>query len=88
MRVTKRMKETRAGAIAKQLNDTRRWHSHGYGISMEVLERDLKLQIDDFGKDTAAAEKIKMYDHLLSDYMVKRATHGVIHFEGEYRPFM
>ena len=88
LQVTKRMKENRASAIAKQLNDTKRWHSHGYGISMEILEKDLKLQIDDFGKKTEVASNIKAYDNLLSDYMVKRGTHGVIHFQGEYKPFV
>ena len=87
-RVTRAMKESRARTIARQLNDTRRWHSHGYGISMEVLERDLKLQIDDFGAHPTISTKIRVYHDLLSDYMARRRTQGVIHFKGEYKPFM
>ena len=87
-RVTKAMKESRARQIAKQLNDTKRWHSHGYGISREVLEKDLNLQIDDFGANAELSRQIRGYHGLLSDYLVRRGTKGVIHFDGEYSPFM
>jgi hypothetical protein len=39
--VTKKMKLRRATAIANDLNDTDKWHSHGRGISMEILRRDI-----------------------------------------------
>ena len=87
-RVTARMKKTRAFQIAEKLNDTEKWHSHGYGISKDVLEKDLNLIIDDFGKDADKCAKIRSYNDLLSDYMAKRGTRGVIHIAGEYRPFM
>lgn len=88
VKVTSQMKKERASWIGKQLNDTKKWHSHGYGISMDVLRRDLKLMIDDFGKDPAASSVIKSYHDLLSDYMAKRDTQGVVHVCGEYRSFM
>lgn len=88
LRVTKEMKVERAEKMAQELNNTKRWHVHGHGISMDVLERDLNLLIDDFGKDQGLSEKIRCYYGLLSDYMVKRQTEGVIHFKGEYKPFM
>jgi Serine dehydrogenase proteinase len=88
LRVTRQMKVDRAAQIAKELNNTKRWHVHGHGIAMEVLERDLNLMIDDFGKDQDLSAKVRGYHDLLSDYMVKRQTQGVIHFKGEYRPFM
>jgi len=88
LRVTKQMKIERAAEIAKELNNTRRWHVHGHGISMDVLERDLNLMIDDFGKDEDLSAKVRAYHDLLSDYMAKRMAQGVIHFKGEYRPFM
>jgi membrane-bound ClpP family serine protease len=34
--VTLAMKKKRAAEIASKLNDTKRWHSHGYGISKDV----------------------------------------------------
>jgi hypothetical protein len=86
--VTRQMKKERASTIGKQLNDTKRWHSHGYGISMEVLRKDLKLTIDDFGADENISAVIRSYHDLLSDYMAKRDTQGVVHVCGGYRPFM
>jgi len=86
--VTKRMKKARASQIGKQLNDTKKWHSHGYGISMEVLRNDLKLKIDDFGEDENTSSAIRSYHDLLSDYMAKRDTQGVIHIPDDYRSFM
>lgn len=87
-RVTTQMKKSRAAQIAKKLNDTKKWHSHGYGISKDVLERDLNLIIDDFGKNPDLCGKIRAYHDLSSDYMVKRGAKGVIHIADEYRPFM
>ncbi len=49
--VTKEMKEQRAVDIARTLNDPSRWHSHGSGISMEVLQTELKLKVEDFGQE-------------------------------------
>ena len=53
IKVTKKIREERAAQIAKELNRTERWHTHGHGISMDVLRKDrrLKLKIDDFGQD-------------------------------------
>ena len=86
--VTMEMKKKRATLIGRQLNNTKKWHSHGYGISMEVLQRDLKLVIDDFGKDASTSHLVRSYHDLLSDYMVKRDTQGVVHICDQYRPFM
>ncbi len=84
-KVTKNMKETRAATIAKELNKTEKWHSHGHGISKEILEKDINLIIDDFGANSPA---IREYHDLLSDYMAKLSTRGVVHFAGAYRPFI
>lgn len=83
--VTDEMKKERANMIAKELNNTKRWHSHGYGISMDVLRRDLKLLINDYGNDPVLSAKIRGYHDLLADYMLRRASEGVIHIVGEYR---
>ena len=55
-RVTDRMRKRRAQAIARKLSDSGYWHSHGRGISMEVLRRDLNLRIEDFGEDSTLSE--------------------------------
>lgn len=86
--VTDQMKRDRASEIGRQLNDTKKWHSHGYGISMEVLRRDLNLRIDDFEEDQKRCDSIRGYYDLLSDYMVKRGASGTIHAVGDYRSFM
>lgn len=88
LKVTQQMKEERATSIARELNKTKKWHSHGHGISMDVLNRDLNLLIDDFGEDPQLSETIRCYNDLLTDYMARRGTKGVIHFRGSYSPFM
>jgi ClpP class serine protease len=56
--VTKEMKERRAEEIAKQLNDPTVWHTHGRGISMQVLIKDLNLKIDDFAANPTVSDAI------------------------------
>jgi Serine dehydrogenase proteinase len=84
-KVTRKMRMDRAREIATKLNDISIWHSHGRGIPMEVLRRDLKLLIDDFGEDPALAELIHDYFRLLQDYQVRRShSMFVIHSEGRH----
>jgi hypothetical protein len=45
------MKRARAKQIAEKLNDTELWNSHGLGISMARLRRQVGLKIDDFGQN-------------------------------------
>ena len=86
--VTDSMRQDRAEEIAEKLSDTRRWHSHGHGISMEVLRTELDLLIDDYGTDKELDRLIKSYHELLEDYKGKRADHGVIHTPGLYLPYL
>ena len=83
-RVTPAMRRARAAAIAKMLNDTDRWHSHGRGISMEVLTRDLNLLINDFGVNQETNRRIKDYYRLLTDYMAKLGSTGALHIRGRF----
>lgn len=87
-KVTQAMKVQRATEIAKTLNATDFWHSHGIGISMEVLRRRLKLKINDFDSTINLRDKIRPYHKLLTDYMTKRGHKGTIHFVGEYIPII
>lgn len=82
------MKTSRAALIAKQLNNTELWCSHGYGISMEILRRDLKLEIEDFGANPALNEKLKAYYMLLVDYMRRLGHKDIIHIKGKYLPLI
>lgn len=85
--VTDVMRVERAAAIAETLSNPDKWHSHGYGISMEVLRRDLNLKIEDFDKDPDLGKEVKSYHNLLDDYMTKRGNEGVVHTRGRYLPF-
>jgi hypothetical protein len=87
-RVTQQRKARRAEEIARELSNTDRWHSHGYGISMEVLRRDLKLRINDLDESEEACSKVRLYDSLLRDYMQRRGSNGVIQTVHRYVPFI
>ena len=84
--VTPVMRRKRAREIAEKLNDTEKWHTHGHGISMSVLRRDLKLQIEDFEKDRENWRYIRNLWCLMTDYMAKLGTRGVIYSKGRFRP--
>jgi hypothetical protein len=84
--VTRAMKVARASEIADKLNDTKRWKSHGRGISMQVLRRELNLLVEDFGEDAELNSCINVYYRLLRDYMVKRGHRWVVHTREHYRP--
>jgi hypothetical protein len=71
-KVTVKIRKQRAEEIARRLSDTKRWHSHSRGIPMEVLRRDLKLLINDFGGDPDLGPAVQGYYHLLKDYCFKR----------------
>jgi hypothetical protein len=81
------LRKQRAEEIAHELNKTGKWHSHGRGISRDVLVNDLKVQIDDFGTCPVRTEMVKGYHRLLDDYMGKRSNNGVLHTAGNYKPF-
>lgn len=83
-KVTLAMKRRRAGEIAKRLNDTKRWKSHGRGLTKDVLIKDLNLKIDDFAQDPDLNSRLKSYYRLLKDYMGRRRQEIVIHSPGKY----
>jgi len=89
-KVTKDMRKARAKIIGEELNNTDRWHTHGYGISMEVLRNDknLKLLIHDFDGFPTWCAIIRSYNNLFDDYMRRRSHTGVIHTIDNYVPFM
>lgn len=87
-KVTSAKKKLRAEQIATQLIETDRWNSHSRGIPMEVLRRDLKLLIDDFGEEPVLAPRIREYYRLLRDYQARRAHwYVVLHTHKNYQGF-
>ena len=81
--VTPEMREERAEFIARELSDSEKWHSHGHGISIDVLRQDLKLLIDDFGTDPELNSLIKAYYGLKEDYRMRRGV-DAIHSIGSF----
>ena len=86
LEVTPQMKEARAVEIAEKLNDVQRWHSHGRGITIEVLRNEMKLEIEDFGQDAELRTMIKSYYTLFSDYRVRRGHAAAVHTKDLYIP--
>jgi hypothetical protein len=82
--VTRAMKKDRARRIAAILNDARRWNSHGIGINMAILKRDLKLKIDDFGAKSDVRQHVRAYHKLLLDYMGRMGQTSIVHTRDTY----
>lgn len=79
--VTVQMKTARAKQIATKLNSPKKWRSHGRGLSIEVVRRDLNLIVEDFGADPSLAElnkRLRSYYRLLQDYMLRRSQSVVV----------
>lgn len=71
-KVTPKMRVNRAAEIAEKLNDTKRWRSHGRGLSMDVIKTDLNLVIENFGDDAELNKRVRSYYRLLQDHMSGR----------------
>lgn len=79
-KVTPAMRRQRAKEVAQVLGDASKWHSHGRGISIQELEdEDIKLQIQDFGKDAALSQEIRNYHGLAVDFAAKQGIQAFIH---------
>lgn len=78
--VTDAEKEKRAEEIAEQLSDHNKWHSHARRISIETLQSELRLQIEDFGKTPELQESIRLYNDIMFDYVNRQGYSVYIHF--------
>ena len=84
--VTMAMKKARASDIAANLNNVKRWNSHGIGINMQVLKRELKLKIDDFGANKQLNQDVRTYHKLLFDYLQRLGQISVVHTRDRFEP--
>ena len=83
--VTRKMKRDRAVEIGEKLNNVRRWNSHGIGINMRTIRRELKLEIVDFGRDKPLRPLIADYHRLATDYTRNKLNmDGLIHTRGGF----
>ena len=78
-RVTAVMRRDRAAEIGDKLSETKRWFSHGRGISMEVLRRELKLEIEDIDRHPEVRESLENYYELLTNYLATLGATGALH---------
>ncbi|NOX47439.1 MAG: serine dehydrogenasease [Chlorobi bacterium] len=69
--VTPEQKEQRAEEIADKLGDNKIWKSHGRPINIDILEKELKLKIEDYSDIDKKREIIRSYYRLLSDFVQK-----------------
>jgi len=86
LKVTKAMRAKRAEEIGNLLNKIDKWNSHGRGIHMSILRRDLKLVIEDFGKNANLNTCIKDYHKLLLDYRSTVQHPYVVQTREQYLP--
>jgi hypothetical protein len=85
--VTSAMREKRAAEIANKLNDTKRWRSHGRGLSMEILDRELNLLVENFGQNSELNKCIRSYYRMLQDFMGSRNHSGAIQTRERFLAF-
>ncbi len=85
--VTPTMRRDRAEEIGKRLSDIDRWCSHSRGISMQILERDIKLEIEDIEKHPDVQRTLDNYHGLLQNYLVTIGARGVLHCGEMLIPF-
>lgn len=80
--VTLEEKETRAVEVATALCNNRQWHSHGRGLSKEVLTNELKLVIDDIDAIPNLGNNLASYFSYVRDYMMRENKNLFIHSRG------
>jgi hypothetical protein len=78
-KVTDEEKIKRAEEIADKLSNSNIWKSHGRPINITILENELKLIIEDFGKEQELSNLIREYDRLIIDYINKNSYLIFIH---------
>lgn len=77
--VDEEMKLTRATEIAKILSDNERWHSHGRGLNLAIMEQEIGLKINDYTENVELTKFIRNYFHLLRDYMQREGLYSFVH---------
>lgn len=87
LQVTPKMRRQRAEEIGSMLSDTDRWCSHSRGICMKVLERDIKLEIEDIEDHPTIQHALDNYHGLLQNYLVTIGARGVLHCGEMLIPF-
>ena len=77
-------KKERANEIASKLSDAEFWSSHGRGIPIDVVRKELRIKVEDFGNRHKLSASIKNYCDLLRDYGDKIGAILAIHSEHDF----
>jgi ClpP class serine protease len=77
--VTQDEKIKRAEQIADKLSNSNLWKSHGRPINIETLEKELRLQIENFEEDDKLKELIRTYHRLVDDFVSKNRIMLFVH---------
>ena len=77
--VTLDQKKERAKDIATKLGNNNLWHSHGRMINIEVLKNYLKLKIEDYSDDLPLREKIRSYNDLIIEFILRSEIRYFLH---------
>lgn len=75
--VTVDEKRTRAEEIGKKLSDNNTWLSHGRRIHMDMMRKQVRLKIKDFGENPKLSRNIRLYYNILFDYYRHRVVPNV-----------
>lgn len=77
--VTEEEKVDRAHQIAEDLNDNKKWHSHGRRIGINTLVTDLRLEIEDYSENRDLRSLIRNYTDLVVDYVTREGYPFYLH---------
>lgn len=86
-RVTPEIRKRRAEQIGAMLCDTGKWFSHSRGISMHVLRRKVKLQIEDIDEKPDVRDALENYYELLENYLTTIRAKSALHAGEMLVPF-
>lgn len=76
--VTAEEKLRRAEFIAHQLSNNNLWHSHGRMIGIDRLDKELRLEIEDYGKVPELSAAIRLYSDTLTEYLERQGIESLI----------
>ena len=68
--VTDAEKKKRAEQIAENLSNNKIWYSHGLQIGLQKLQKELRLEIEDYSINVDIRTKIRCYVEFLTPYLI------------------
>lgn len=71
-------KRKKAQEIAEELNNYRRWKSHGRPLNIDTLKK-IGVKIEDFGQNMKAKRTIRRYYEVMTDYARKNGFNAFFH---------